>query len=72
MKRRLTLALAGALLIFAGACSKDDRDPVQARPADRPAQVLDTVPEAGTQNADCPDTTGRGGVLGSGGGKQGC
>jgi hypothetical protein len=68
MMRRLSLALAGALLAVAGACD-NGRDPVQARPADRPAQVIDTLPEAGTLDSD---TTCRGGVLGSGGGKQGC
>lgn len=71
--KRFRLAFALALLALASACGGETRDPVEARPAAPPAQeVRDTVPETGTQNVECPDTTGRGGVLGSGGGKQGC
>lgn len=67
--KRLKVAFTLALLALAGACGRDTRDPVEARPAAPPAlEVRDTVPESGIQS----DTTCRGGVLGSGGGKQGC
>jgi hypothetical protein len=71
MKNRLRLALAVALLAVAGACGRDAGDPVEARPDAHPSQQQgnDSLPEAGTLDSD---TTCRGGVLGSGGGKQGC
>jgi hypothetical protein len=73
MKNRLRLLVALALLAVAGACGRDTSDPTQAHPSGRPSNaVTDTLPAAGTTNAECTDTTTRGGVLGSGGGKQGC
>jgi predicted small lipoprotein YifL len=70
MKNRLRLLVAVALLAIASACGRDAGDPVEARPSGRPSNaVTDTLPEAGTLDTD---TTCRGGVLGSGGGKQGC
>jgi hypothetical protein len=65
MKIRLRILAALALLAVAGACGKDD--PTQVHPAPPSYEVNDSLHD-GIQS----DTTCRGGVLGSGGGKQGC
>ena len=68
MRKKIGLAFALALLAGAGACGRDARDPVEARPRGPSQEVRDSIQSDGIE---C-DTTGRGGGLGSGGGKQGC
>lgn len=68
MRNRLRLLAVLAALAAAGACGRGAPDPTEARPGTPSYEVIDSTFGDGIQS----DTTCRGGVLGSGGGKQGC